>query len=86
LNPLLFASVYLTIITLTKVPQPPDRPGQAGVNEGSSCEVTPEMIREGVAVLNAHISEEYRVIPDEYLVEMIYTVMFHRHHAPHGSG
>jgi hypothetical protein len=63
------------IITLTKVPQPVDRPGQAGANDVSTREVTPEMIRAGVAVLNAHLSEEYRVLPDEYVVELIYRAM-----------
>ena len=39
-------------------------------------EITPEMLEAGVMALNSHTSDEYRVLPDEEIVEEIFNQMF----------
>ena len=40
-----------------------------------SAEIPEEAIRAGVSTLNAHVSDEYRILPDEDIVRMIFHAM-----------
>lgn len=80
----------MAIITLTKVRQDIDRPGQAGAvrmadraipaigQKQLSRVFTPAMIKAGVSALNAHVSDEYRILPDEEIVEKIVMAVLDR--------
>jgi len=54
---------------------------QAGARKQMNHDATPEMIEAGVAVLNAHASDEYRILSDEDIVRMIYDTMNSRCHS-----
>ena len=41
----------------------------------SEVVVTDEMIAAGVSVLNSHVSDDHRVLPDESIVEKIFSEM-----------